>query len=395
MFVFGKRRTLELASQADSLKDAIFVFEGDFSVPDDKRKLVDTILGLWSLMLLRKEKFFEVQLLYARCNTERRRTFPKEYCGDLPAMLEAEMATKKTGTLAAESSALAAFQRRESANDLMSEGVHVKVTDRTSNATASSPSKALVDPIAMPPSSNAVDSFKTASDSFTSAGGTSSLSSTALSSETVSRAEHERLRTEHQELLGKYLSTERLRGQLQRARAQAATLEQRLQSLSVPRALSPSLARAPSPSLEPSPSLLPQTSALTVLGPHRSARAVQPSTLKCLSIHDKVDETDLAAELHALGVLCGVDLDDSETLRRAAQWCQQAGAASIDHIADPNMAEAFVAALGTKPIPSKRLLAALQPTNSIHSVAIAIGGADMGMGTGAGDIAGGDGGLLC
>ena len=84
MFVFGSSRTLELASQADSIKNAIFVFEGEFSDPGDKKALVDTILGLWSLMLTRKEHAFEVQLLYARCNTERRRTFPKEYCGELP-----------------------------------------------------------------------------------------------------------------------------------------------------------------------------------------------------------------------------------------------------------------------------------------------------------------------
>ena len=32
MFVFGSSRRLELSTQADSLKDAIFVFEGDFSV---------------------------------------------------------------------------------------------------------------------------------------------------------------------------------------------------------------------------------------------------------------------------------------------------------------------------------------------------------------------------
>ena len=43
MFVFGKSRRLELSTQANSLQDAIFVFEGDFSVQDDKKKVVDTI----------------------------------------------------------------------------------------------------------------------------------------------------------------------------------------------------------------------------------------------------------------------------------------------------------------------------------------------------------------
>ena len=71
MYVFGQTRRLELGSQQDLLKDSMFVFEGDFTDARDKRKIVDTVLGLWALVLARKDSAFEVELLYARINTER------------------------------------------------------------------------------------------------------------------------------------------------------------------------------------------------------------------------------------------------------------------------------------------------------------------------------------
>ena len=53
------------------------------------------VLGLWSLVVARKDESFEVQLIYSRVHEEVWRAFPKEFCSDLPALLEAEMALCK------------------------------------------------------------------------------------------------------------------------------------------------------------------------------------------------------------------------------------------------------------------------------------------------------------
>ena len=82
MFVFGEKRKLELSGEAETMKDALFVFEGDFSVSADKLKIVDTVLGMWSLVLAHKGDLLE------RVNAERGRTFPAEYFGGLADLLE-------------------------------------------------------------------------------------------------------------------------------------------------------------------------------------------------------------------------------------------------------------------------------------------------------------------
>ena len=92
MYVFGRSRRLEAMRDQDLLKDAMFVFEGDFTNASDKKKIVDTVLGLWSLMIAKKESVFEVQLLYTRAKADLQRTFPKEYFLDLPDLLEKQMA---------------------------------------------------------------------------------------------------------------------------------------------------------------------------------------------------------------------------------------------------------------------------------------------------------------
>ena len=91
MYVFGRSRRLERSTQQDLLKDATYVFEGDYTDPNDKKRIVDTVLALWSLIIARKESSFEVQLIYSRINTERHRTFPKEFVGDLADLIEKQM----------------------------------------------------------------------------------------------------------------------------------------------------------------------------------------------------------------------------------------------------------------------------------------------------------------
>ena len=92
MYVFGSSRKLLLStSEASSLKDAIFVFEGEFTQDADKHKIVDTMLGLWSIVNLRKESLDEVNLIYSKIIVNRDRVFPKEFCGELPRLLEEQL----------------------------------------------------------------------------------------------------------------------------------------------------------------------------------------------------------------------------------------------------------------------------------------------------------------
>lgn len=88
MYVFGSSRTLELSTDSSSLKEAILVFEGDFTDAADKKRIVDVMLGLWSLILARQKESFEVGLIYARINAERARAFPKEQCGGASRRLD-------------------------------------------------------------------------------------------------------------------------------------------------------------------------------------------------------------------------------------------------------------------------------------------------------------------
>ena len=90
MFVYGTSRRLEpcaaTAHDATSMiQDAVFVFEGEFSVAADRLKIVDTVLGLWSIALAHKGEFYE---LVAR---ERERALPRQFCGELPSLVEREM----------------------------------------------------------------------------------------------------------------------------------------------------------------------------------------------------------------------------------------------------------------------------------------------------------------
>ena len=88
MFLFGKSGKLLPADSHHVIRDAVYVFEGQFTVNADKAKIVDTVLGLWSICL-------EVQgELLALVNVDRARTFPTEYFGDLPDLLEAETTAK-------------------------------------------------------------------------------------------------------------------------------------------------------------------------------------------------------------------------------------------------------------------------------------------------------------
>jgi hypothetical protein len=54
-------------------------------------------------------------------------------------------------------------------------------------------------------------------------------------------------------------------------------------------------------------------------------------------------------------------------LRLAVQWCDDNGAEHLSDITQTDSVDDFVRALKLKPIPSKKLMAALQPTSSFAS----------------------------
>ena len=95
MYVYSdSREGLKTSTSAQALKSCLLVFDGEFSVPSDRTQIVDTMLGLWSLVLARKDddNFGEVDLIYSKIlELKRASVFPEEFCGDLPTLLEKEM----------------------------------------------------------------------------------------------------------------------------------------------------------------------------------------------------------------------------------------------------------------------------------------------------------------
>ena len=85
MFIYGKKGVLEPADSHHVIKDSVFVYEGDFTVAADKTKIVDTVLGLWSICLETKGELLDL------VNADRERAFPREYFGELPGLLEEMM----------------------------------------------------------------------------------------------------------------------------------------------------------------------------------------------------------------------------------------------------------------------------------------------------------------
>ena len=70
------------------LQDSIFVIGGDFTMPDDKLKLVDIILALWGCMLRTKDQSPEKKELYDQVTKSLSIVFPEQYFGDLIARME-------------------------------------------------------------------------------------------------------------------------------------------------------------------------------------------------------------------------------------------------------------------------------------------------------------------
>jgi len=70
---------------ADWFLDSIMVFEGDYTNPDGKAELVDTILGLYAMVLNAKDS--TTKKLNELIDSHHKRVFPPQFFEDLPQML--------------------------------------------------------------------------------------------------------------------------------------------------------------------------------------------------------------------------------------------------------------------------------------------------------------------
>ena len=79
---------------------AVLVFEGHFTVEEDKLALVDTVLGLWSKALSTSQHGATGRLA-EMVSSRMDRVFPPAYFGNLPTVLERLLREEKGGKAAA------------------------------------------------------------------------------------------------------------------------------------------------------------------------------------------------------------------------------------------------------------------------------------------------------
>jgi len=77
----------------DWFLESILVTEGDYTNPDNKEELVDVILGLYSMVLSRKDGVSKE--LHDLIQKNYKRVFPEEYFFDLPQLLERMLASNR------------------------------------------------------------------------------------------------------------------------------------------------------------------------------------------------------------------------------------------------------------------------------------------------------------
>ena len=75
---------------------------------------------------------------------------------------------------------------------------------------------------------------------------------------------------------------------------------------------------------------------------------------------ETLNPADLACEMRLLASLCSVNVASDEAITLAVRWCAQHGAMSVDDVVETEMVEEFVAAIGLKAVPAKKLCAVLQ-----------------------------------
>lgn len=82
MYLFGANRQLQVLDDEAMDKwtrDAVLVFEGDFTKPSDKDRLFDTVLGIWAKAVIEKQRDGGNGFLYQLVQEEKSRVFPRKY----------------------------------------------------------------------------------------------------------------------------------------------------------------------------------------------------------------------------------------------------------------------------------------------------------------------------
>eukprot|EP00966_Prymnesium_polylepis_P114056 2635860-Prymnesium_polylepis.1 len=78
-----------LEAEADWFMDSIMVYEGDYTNPENKKEMVDVVLGLYAMVLAGKDD--KTKTLYELVSANRSRVFPAEFFDDMPTLLATMM----------------------------------------------------------------------------------------------------------------------------------------------------------------------------------------------------------------------------------------------------------------------------------------------------------------
>jgi len=93
MFAIERAGDLGMIDEQDAwVDDSIRVFGGDFTFEEDKRQLVDVVLGLWSLTLVAHAAgLTHVLPIIKKVDAQKAEVFPSEHFGEMVNMLEEEI----------------------------------------------------------------------------------------------------------------------------------------------------------------------------------------------------------------------------------------------------------------------------------------------------------------
>ena len=91
MFLFTDKGLEPFASTTEILGHATQVFQGDFTVPGDKEKLVDPLLMLWARLLQRKQQDTSLNDMWQMVDANRSSVFPPDFFHGLVGVLEARI----------------------------------------------------------------------------------------------------------------------------------------------------------------------------------------------------------------------------------------------------------------------------------------------------------------
>merc|ERR1712079_988022 len=65
MYVFADGELSPFRQHPEKYKDSIHVFDGNFTIDEDKKEIVDTILGLWAVCCVQQMNHPEVKELHS------------------------------------------------------------------------------------------------------------------------------------------------------------------------------------------------------------------------------------------------------------------------------------------------------------------------------------------